>query len=67
MKLTEETDISIQIYSFLEVTAVCYDEKPNKDRQRCEFHDIKKEHNYVLDNSTEVTSQWHNGLHDISS
>ena len=27
-----------------EVMAVHYDEKPNKDRQRCGIHDIKKEH-----------------------
>ena len=36
----EETDVSVQIYSFLEVTAVCYDEKPVKDGQRCDFRDI---------------------------
>ena len=44
MKLMEETNVSVQIYSFLEVTVVHYDEKPNKDRQRCGIHDIKKEH-----------------------
>ena len=32
MKLMEETNVSVQIYSFLEVTAVHYDEKP-KQRQ----------------------------------
>ena len=31
----DETDVSVQIYSFLEVTAVRYDEKPDKDGQRC--------------------------------
>ena len=40
----EETDVSVQIYSFLEVTAAHYDKKTNKDRQRCGIHDIKKEH-----------------------
>ena len=35
----EETDVSVQIYSFLEVRAVHYDEKLNKDRQRCDIHD----------------------------
>ena len=43
----EETNVSIQIYSFLEVTAVHYDKKPNKDRQRCGIHDIKKEHLFL--------------------
>ena len=36
----EETDVSVQIYSFLEVTAVRYDEKPEKDVQRCDIRDI---------------------------
>ena len=27
IKLMEETDVSVQIYSFLEVMAVCYDKK----------------------------------------
>ena len=31
----EETDVSVQIYSFLEVTAVRYDERPDIDGQRC--------------------------------
>ena len=31
IKLIEETDVSVQIYSFLEVTPVCYDKKkPSK-------------------------------------
>ena len=34
----------IQSCGFLEVTAVHYDKKTNKDRQRCGIHDIKKEH-----------------------
>ena len=29
----EETDVYVQIYSFLEVMAVCYDEKPDKNVQ----------------------------------
>ena len=43
IKLMEETDVSVQTYSFLEVTAVRYDEnseKPKKDGQRCDFRDI---------------------------
>ena len=36
----EETDVYVQIHSFLEVTADCYDEKPVKDGQRCYFRDI---------------------------
>ena len=40
----DKTNVSVQVYSFLEVMAVHYDEKPNKDRQRCGIHDIKKEH-----------------------
>ena len=36
----EETDAYVQIYRFLEVTADWYDEKPVKDRQRCDFRDI---------------------------
>ena len=44
MKLMDKTNISVQVYSFLEVPTVHYDEKPNKERQRCGIHDIKKEH-----------------------
>ena len=44
MKLMDKTNVSVQVYSFLEVMAVHYDEKPNKDRQRCDILDIKKEH-----------------------
>ena len=36
----EETDAYVQIYRFLEVTADWYDEKPVKERQRCDFRDI---------------------------
>ena len=36
----EETDVSVQLYSFLEVTAVRKDEKPDKDGQRCDIRDI---------------------------
>ena len=32
IKLMEETDVSVQIYSFLEVTGIRYDEKPEKYR-----------------------------------
>ena len=31
IKLMEETDVSVQIYSFLDVTVVRYDEKAAKD------------------------------------
>ena len=37
IKLMEETDVSVQQYSFLEVTAVHYDEKPEKDGQRSDI------------------------------
>ena len=37
MKFMEETDVSVQIYRFLEVTVVRYDEKPQKDEQRCDI------------------------------
>ena len=43
----EETDVSVQIYSSLEVTAVCYDEKPEKDDQRCDIHDIVTRRNVL--------------------
>ena len=33
IKLMEETGVSVQTYSFLEVTAVRYDENPEKDGQ----------------------------------
>ena len=36
----EETDVSVQLYSFLEVTAVRNDEKPDKDGRRCDIRDI---------------------------
>ena len=36
----EDTDVSVQIYSFFEVTAVRSDKKPNKDRQRCDMCEI---------------------------
>ena len=35
VKLMEETDIAVQIFSFLKVTAVRYNEKPDKDGQTC--------------------------------
>ena len=42
IKVMVKTDISVQIYqiSFLKVTAVRYDEKPDKDGQRCDIYDI---------------------------
>ena len=43
----EETDVSVQIYSFLEVTAVRYDEKPDKDGQRCDIRDIVTRRNVL--------------------
>ena len=39
IKLMEETDVSVQIYCFLEVVAVGYDEKPDKDGPRCDIRD----------------------------
>ena len=30
-KVKDETGVSVQIYSFLKVTAALYDEKPDKD------------------------------------
>ena len=38
--MMEETNVSVQIYRFLKVTAVCYEEKPIKDGQRYDFFDI---------------------------
>ena len=40
IKLMEETDASVQLYSFLGVMAVRYDEKPDKDGQRWDIRDI---------------------------
>ena len=36
----EETDVALQIYSFLDVMVVRYDEKTDKDGQRCDIRDI---------------------------
>ena len=47
IKLMEENDVSVQIYSFLEVTAVPYDEKPDKDEQRCDIRDIVTRRNVL--------------------
>ena len=47
IKLMEETDISVQTYSFLEVTALRYDEKPEKGGQRCDIHDIVTRRNVL--------------------
>ena len=43
----EETDVSLQIYSFLEVTAVRYDENPDKDGQTCDLFDIMTRRNIL--------------------
>ena len=43
----EETDVSVQIYSFLEVTAVRYNEKPDKGGQRCDIRDIVTRRNVL--------------------
>ena len=47
IKLMEETDVSVQTYSFLEVTAVRYGENPEKDRQRCDIRDIVTRRNVL--------------------
>ena len=47
IKLMEETDVPVQIYSSLEVTAVRYDEKPEKDGQRCDIRDIVTRRNVL--------------------
>ena len=48
IKLMEEIDVSVQTYSnFLEVTAVRYDEKPEKDGQRCDIRDIVTRRNVL--------------------
>ena len=46
-KLMEGNDVSVQLYSFLEVTAVPYDEKPDKDEQRCDIRDIVTRRNVL--------------------
>ena len=62
----EETDASVQIYSFFEVTAVHHDEKLDKDRQRFDMCDIVTNEHTVLDSLTESTSWQHNRLHNTS-
>ena len=47
IKLMEETDVSVQLYSFLEVMAVRYDEKPDNDEQRCDIRDIMTRRNVL--------------------
>ena len=47
IKLMEETDVSVQTYSFLEVTVVRYDEKPEKDGQRCDICDVVTRRNVL--------------------
>ena len=39
-QIDRRNDVSVQIYSFLEVTAVRDDENLVKDGQRCDFRDI---------------------------
>ena len=43
----KKTDVSVQIYNFLEVTAVPYDEKSDKDEQRCDIRDIVTRRNVL--------------------
>ena len=50
IKLMEETDLSVQIHSFHEVTAVRYDEKPDKDGQRRDICDIVTRRNVLKQN-----------------
>ena len=40
-------EVSVQTYSFLEVTAVRYDENPKKDGQRCDIRDIVTRRNVL--------------------
>ena len=47
IKLMEETDVSAEMYSFLEVMAVRCDEKPEKDGQRCDIRDIVTRRNLL--------------------
>ena len=47
INLMEEANVSVQICSFLEVTAVHYDEKPDKDGQRFDIRDIMTRMNVV--------------------
>ena len=47
IKLMEETDVSVQTYSFLEVMVVRYDKKPEKDGQRCDTRDIVTKRNVL--------------------
>lgn len=44
----EETEVSVEIYSFLEVTAVRYDEKPDKNGQKCDIRDIVTRRNVLF-------------------
>ena len=46
IKLIEETDVSVQIYSFLDVRAVRYEENPEKDGRRRDIRDIGQEGTY---------------------
>ena len=43
----EETDFSVQTFSFLEVTVVRYDEKPEKDGKRCDIRDVVTRRNIL--------------------
>ena len=67
IKLMEETDVSVQTYSFLEVTAVRYDEKPLKrwTKMWYPWYRDKKERT-VLDSSTESISWRHNRIEYIA-
>ena len=50
IKLMEETDLSVQVHSFHEVTAVRYDEKPDKYGQRRDIRDIVTRRNVLKQN-----------------
>ena len=43
----EKTDVSVQIYSFLEVKAAPYDEKLDKGGQRCDICDLLTRRNVL--------------------
>ena len=47
IKLMEETNVSVQTNSFLEVTAVRFDEQPEKDGQRCDIRDVVTRRNVL--------------------
>ena len=63
----EETNVSLHLYSFLEATAVRYDEKPDKDG-RCDIRDIEIRNVPCLTTrQIESTSRRPNRSHDTRS